>query len=200
MPTRRRRTRIGELARVDEVHPDPSLRVAGCLTLYAPAASFDQAARELGPALMRLLKPLGERRLTFLHAWRSGRWPTRRRSPPILAAAARAFREMGAGKGFDGGIRADATASAEVIALLAWTVRMDMGYGQVYLVPEHAPLVASLCQYGNLHVEVYDAALGARMRHAAGFGGLAEWEGICDERFAAGGAIPGRALSMGRGG
>jgi hypothetical protein len=182
----------------DEIHPDPSLRFAEGLVLYAPAPSFDEAARALAPALARLLKPTGGRTLTFLHASRSGRWPTRRRGPPILAESGRAFRELGAGKGFDGGIRVDARAAAAVIEPLAWSVRMDMGYGPVYLAPEHAPFVASLCQYGNLHVEGYDAGFVDWLRHAAGSAGLAEWtDGICDERWELGGAIPGRGLRLG---
>jgi hypothetical protein len=180
------------------VEPDPSLRFATCLVLFAPAPTFDEAARELGPALGRVVEAFGGRTLTFLHAWRSGRWPSRRRSPPVLAEAGRAFREMGAGKGFDGGIRVEAPSAGDVIAPLMRIVRMDVGYGQVFLVPDRGPFVASLCQYGNLHVDVYARRAVEPIREAAIFAGLAEWtDGICDERWETGGAIPGRAISLG---
>lgn len=184
----------------DAVQPDPGLRVAACLVLYAPAERFDDAAEGLGPALARMLEPFGGGTLTFLHALRSGRWPTRRRRPPVLAEAGRAFRAMGAGNGFDGGIRTDARAAAAVVTPLMWIVRMDMGYGLVFVAPDCAPFAASFCQYGNLHVDVYDAAAVPAIRASAHSAGLEEWiQGICDERFS-GAAIPGRALSMGRGG
>jgi hypothetical protein len=186
------------LARCDEVEPDPSLRFATCLILYAPAPTFDEAARELGPALGRVVEAFGGRTLTFLHAWPGGRWPTRRRTPPVLAEAGRAFREMGAGKGFDGGIRVESTAAGDVIAPLMRIVRMDMGYGQVFLAPDRGPFAASLCQYGNLHVDVYARRAVELIREAAISAGLAEWtDGICDERWERGGAIPGRSLWLG---
>jgi hypothetical protein len=182
----------------DAVGSDPALRVAECLVLYLPGDSFDQVAKEMGPVLGRVLAPFGARTLTFLHALRSGRWPTRRRSPPVLATSAAQFLQMGVGNDFAGGIRVPAEDAASVLEPLMWSVRMDMGYGLVYIAADNAPFVASLCQYGNLHVEVYAADAVATIREAARAAGLAEWpDGICQERFT-GGAIPGRALSVGR--
>jgi hypothetical protein len=78
-----------------------------------------------------------------------------------------------------------------------WSVRMDMGYGPVYIAADGAPFVASLCQYGNLHVEAYTADAIATLHQAARAAGFAEWtDGVCRERFS-GGAIPGRGLLVG---
>jgi hypothetical protein len=182
----------------DALEPDPAIRWAESLVLYLPERDLDETARELGPALARILEALGGRTLTFLHASRSQRWPTRRRTPTVLADAGRAFRSMGAGKSFYGGIRVAASGCASVLAPVLWSTRMDFGYGPVFVAADGVPLVASLCQYANLHVDVYSRAVAAAIREAAQAAGLAEWtDGICDERFAADGAIPGRRLSLG---
>ncbi|HSU18041.1 hypothetical protein [Longimicrobium sp.] len=181
----------------DAVEPDPALRVAESFVIHHPTHRIDEAAEEMGPALGQMLAPFGDAALTFLHAPKSGRWPTRRRSPPILAMSAEEFREMGAGKSFDGGIRIDASAAAAVFAPLMWTVRMDIGYGPVFIAPGRAPFVASLCQHGNLHVNVYDAAAVGPLRDAARDAGFVEWtDGTCRERTGEG-AIPGRGLFTG---
>ncbi|HYH80443.1 MAG TPA: hypothetical protein VEX86_11625 [Longimicrobium sp.] len=185
----------------DPVKPDPAIRWAESFILYLPARDLDETARELGPALGRMLAPLGGRTLTLLHAMRTGRWPTPREDPAVLADAARDFRAMGAGESFDGGIRVDAADPADVAAVLApllWGVRMDMGYGFVYIAPDGVPFLASLCQYANLHVDVYSKDVAAAIRTAARAAGFEEWnDGMCDERFADGGAIEGRGLRMG---
>lgn len=186
------------VAMCDALEPDPAIRWAESLILYLPERGLDDTARELGPALARMLAALGGHTLTFLHASRSARWATRRRSPPVLADSARALRSMGAGKRFDGGIRAAGVGCAAVLEPLLWSTRMDAGYGQVFVAADGVPLVASLCQYANLHVDVYSRAVAAAIRDAARDAGLAErTDGTCDERFAAGGAIPGRRLSLG---
>src|SRR6185312_8036024 len=94
--------------------------------------------------------------------------------PPVLAQAAAAFRAIGAGDGFNGGIRVDASAAELVIAPLLWCVRMDMGYGEVYVAPDRGGFTASLCQYGNVHLEVYDVGAVGEILEAARAAGLAE--------------------------
>jgi hypothetical protein len=184
----------------DPVQADPAVRWAESLILYLPTHDLDETARELGPALGRMIGALDGRTVTLLHAMRSGRWPVPREEPAVLADAADAFRAMGAGESFDGGIRADAANAADVagvIAPLLWSVRMDMGYGLVYIAPDGVPLLASLCQYGNLHVDVYSQEVAAAIRDAARAAGFEEWtDGMCDERFAVDGAILGRGLRM----
>jgi hypothetical protein len=179
------------------VKPDPAIRWAESFILYLPAPGIEETAKELGPALARLLEPLGDRMLTFIQARRTGRWPTPRRSPPVLAKAAADFREMGAGGSFEGALRVAAADAEAVLTAVLWSVRMDIGYGPVYLAPDHAPFVASLCQYANLHVDVYAADAPAAIRDAARAAGLEEWtDGMCDERFEPGGAIPGRGIRL----
>lgn len=187
-------------AACEDAQPDPTLRFAGPLVLYAPAERFDGSVVAMGMALPRLLEPLGARTLTFLHASPLGRWPTRRRTPPVLADSARAFRAMGAGKVFGGGIRVAVADAAAVVAPLMWTMRMDAGYGPVYFATDGAPLVASFCQHGNLHLDIYDPDVLGALRESAPSAGLEEAiDGVCRERFATDGAIPGRRLVMTRG-
>lgn len=185
------------IERADPVQPDPAIKWAESLILYLPLDDLEQTGQELGPALGRLLERLGGRTLTFLHAMRDGRWPSGRSGPRELAEAGRAFREMGAGESFDGGLRADAADSAAVFAPLLWNVRMDIGYGMVFIAFDGAPIVASLCQYANLHVDVYSRDAAAAIRDAAHAAGFAEWiDGMCDERMSKGGAIEGRGIRI----
>jgi hypothetical protein len=181
----------------DAFEPDPAMRFAETFVIHRPTHRIDEAAEEMGPALARMLAPFGGTTLTFLLAPKNGRWPTRRRSPPILEQSAARFREMGVGKRFKGGIRIDASAAAVVFSPLMWSVRMDIGYGPVLIAADEAPFVASLCQHMNLHVDVYDAAAAATIREAARAAGFVEWtDGVCRERIADG-AIAGRGLLVG---
>lgn len=181
----------------DEVTPEPAVRWAESMILYLPTRRIDQTAEELGPALERLLAPWDACTLTFLHALRNGRWPTRRRGPPVLADSAARFRAMGAGKRFNGGILVAAADAAAVLSPLLPAVRMDIGYGPVYLAADGGPFVASVCQYLNLHVDLYAPGAAAMVRDAASAAGFAEWtDGICDERITPGGRIPGCGISV----
>lgn len=179
----------------DDIVPDPSIRWVGNLILYLPTDDLEETARGVGPALGRMAEALGQRRLALLNAWRAGNWITPRTDPSVLAAAADAFRAMGADDAFNGGIEVGAAEAGTVLEPLLWCVRMDAGFGSIYITAGDAPFTATLCQYANLHVEVYSAQEMERIRGAARSAGFAEWtNGMCDERFAAGGAIPGREL------
>lgn len=181
----------------DTIEPDPVIRWAESMVLYLPTPRIDQVAEEMGPALARLLAPFGARTLTLLQAWPNGRWPTRRRTPPVLADAARRFRAIGAGTSFTGGIRVPAEEAAAVLAPLLWSVRMDAAFGPVYMAAGGAPLVFSLCQYLNLHLDIYSPDAAATVRETAPAAGFAEpVDGTCRERSEASGAIPGRALIL----
>jgi len=180
----------------DEGEPDPRVRCAETFILYVDADTADEAARETGPALGRMIDALGGTAVTALLATRRARWPTRRREPPVLARAARELRAFGAGKGFSGGIRAGASAAGALLEPLLWSVRMEPDYGLVFLAPDRAPFVATLCQYLNLHVDVYDAGAVPAIRAAAREAGFVEpVDGGCAERFSSGG-IPGRRLAV----
>jgi hypothetical protein len=181
----------------DAFEPDAAVRFAESFVIHRPTHRIGEAAEEMGPALARMLAPFGGTTLTFLLAPKNGRWPTRRRSPPTLVKPAAAFRKMGAGKSFDGGIRIDASAAAAVFSTLMWSVRMDIGYGPVFIAADEAPFVASLCQHMNLHVDVYDAAVVETVREAARAADFVEWTGgVCRERSGEG-AITGRGLFVG---
>jgi hypothetical protein len=176
------------------IEPDPALRVAESVVVHLPMNRVAEEAKALGPALGRMATLLGASALTFLHAPRNGRWPARRRSPTVLRESAEAFRVIGAGKGFDGAIRVPAADAGTVVEPLVCPVRMDVGYGPVFIAMEGTPVIANLCQYVNLHVDVYDAEAIPGVREAAREAGFVEPEGgMCYERETDG-AIPGRRL------
>jgi hypothetical protein len=182
----------------DPIEPDPAIRWAESMTLYLPGRGIAETGRELGPALARVLMPFEERTITLIHSFRTGGWVTGRRGgPPELMEADRSFRVIGAGKMFTGAIRVAADDAAAVLVPLLWMVRLDAGYGEVFIGAGDAPVVASLCKYANLHVDVYSADAVAAIREAARDAGFAEVpDGICRERIGEGGAIPGRALRV----
>ena len=166
------------------------------LILQLPAASLDELAASLPDAMERLLAALGGDAATFVHLSRRARWPTRRRSPSVLADAARRFRELGARGGFNGGIRAGRGSLAGVVAPLFWSTRMDGGYGEVYFALGGAPVVGSLCRYGNLHLEVYGRGAPEPVRKAVAPAGFEVLPHMCEERFGAGGKIEGRRIRV----
>lgn len=182
----------------DDIPEAPSPPFAGSATLQLPAESLDALVAALPDAVARLLEALGEDSAMFLHLSRGARWPTRRRTPPQLADAARRFRAMGAGKGFNGGIQADRASLAEVLVPLFWSTRMDGDYGEVYFALGSAPVIASPCRYGNLHLEAYGEGWPERVREAAGAAGFDQLQGPqdCHERFGPGGRIEGRSFRV----
>lgn len=151
----------------------------------------------LAKALRRVSEALGEGRMTFVLAGRSQRWPTRRRTPAVLGEAARRLREVGAGGGFNGGISVDGDSFAEVVPALFWHARMEPGYGPVFFGPDDAPLTGTFCQYGNLHLQMYDEDAVARTDAALAAAGFVDvGDAGCREVFSADGSIAGRELRI----
>ncbi|HEX2203493.1 MAG TPA: hypothetical protein VHG91_09360 [Longimicrobium sp.] len=166
-------------------------------TLADRELDVDAFAEELPRGLGRLFEALGVDEVTFLHVARTGRWPSERRHDRTIVAASEAFRALGAGEGFDGGIVADLGSLAEVVRPLFWSVRAAPDYGDVYFGGAGAPVVASLCQYGSLHLSVYGAEWHARVREAAADAGLLEVPDLdCGGYAPGGGRIPERQLEV----
>ena len=177
--------------------PEPAARAPrhdGSMILVPRESRSEGGMDDLADAVARLMASEGDATLTLLHVSRAGRWPAERRTPPVLAGAAAWFRSIGAGEDFDGAIQADAASLREILSALYPCVRMDMGYGDVFFAPDRAPWVASLCQYGNLHLDTYGAGAAMRLAVASVDAGL-----VAVEECGAGepGAIPFRALDVG---
>lgn len=166
-------------------------------TLADRELDADAFAEEMPRALGRLLEALGVGEVTFLHVARTGRWPSERRHDRTIVAASEAFRALGAGEGFDGGIVADLGSLGEVARPLFWSVRADPGYGDVYFGGAGAPVVASFCPYGSLHLSVYGAEWHARARAAAAGAGWMEVPDLeCSSYAPGGGRIAERQLEL----
>jgi hypothetical protein len=182
----------------DDIPETDAPPFSGQLALELPADDLDGLAAGLPDAAGRLLGALGGDALTLLHFSRSARWPSPRRSPPQLAEAGKRLRAFGAGKGFNGGIRADRDSLAEVLVPVFWYTRLDAGYGEVHFGFGEAPVVGTLCKYGNLHCSVYGEEWPERARRAAVAAGFHELAGTheCRERFGVGGRIEGRMLRL----
>ncbi|HEU0051745.1 MAG TPA: hypothetical protein VFQ39_01165 [Longimicrobium sp.] len=166
----------------------------GVMIFAAPSPDRDEALDELAAGLVRLMETQGDSTLTFLHTARDRSWPSPRTTPAVLADAAAWFRAAGAGEEFDGALRTGADGLRELLRALAWSVRMDMGYGDVFFAPDRSPWVGSLCQYANLHLDVYGRGEAVRVASAASRAGLVAVE-ECGEREE-GGAIPFRELRV----
>jgi hypothetical protein len=182
----------------DDIPETDAPPFAGQVVLELPADDLDDLVAALPDAVGRLLAALGGDALTLLHFSRSARWPSPRRSPPQMADAGKRFRALGAGKGFNGGIRADRASLAEVLVPVFWCTRLDAGYGEVLFGFGEAPVVGTLCKYGSLHCSVYGEEWLERVRRAADAAGFEELAGPheCGERFGAGGRIEGRTLRL----
>jgi len=173
---------------------DPLPRYAGELVLHLPVVGAEARAAALPGAVARLLEAVDQTGLTFVQVGRIAPWTSRRRRPPELAESSRRLRALGAGKGFNGALRADLASLGEVLEPLFWMERMDAGYGDVLFAPPAAPFTGSFCQYGNLHLHVYaDDALLRTLRHAADAAGFEELE---DFSACGGEAIEGREIEI----
>jgi len=166
----------------------------GELVLHLPLMSPEARAAALPGAVRRIMESVDQPRLTFVQVGRIAPWTSRRRNPPELAKSSRRLRALGAGKGFNGALRADLASLGEVLEPLFWMERMDAGYGDVLFAPPAATFTGALCQYGNLHLHVYgDDALLRALRHAADAAGFEELE---DFSACGGESIEGREIEI----
>lgn len=174
--------------------PDAALPpFAGELVLHLERPDAESRAAALPGAVARMLEAVDQTGLAFVQVGRIAPWTSRRRRPPELVESSRRLRALGAGKGFNGALRADLASLGEVLEPLFWMERMDAGYGDVLFAPPSAPFTGSLCQYGNLHLHVYAEDLLRTLGHAADAAGFDELEGF----WACGGeAIEGRELRI----
>lgn len=174
---------------------DRAIPFAGTLALGVAdeELELEAYAAALPAAVVRLMEELRVEGITLLQRRSDAPW-TAVLDHPALAAAGRAFRALGEWKHFDGGVAADRESAAVVLGQLFHAVRRDMGLGEIYFALRGTPVVGSLCQYGNLHLEVYGGGGVDEVERAARRAGLAPAE--CMERWGDGGRIEGRQLRM----
>lgn len=172
-----------------------AFRFAGMLVLESGHTDAGVFAAWLPEAWGRVMDSLGWERLSFLLLGRGATWLSGRDDFPPLSAAFAALRRAGVDEEFRGAITVDRASLYEVLPALFWLTRCDPDR-PVSFGAEGAAFRCELCQYGNLHVELYDKGLRDALREAAGRAGFVEGEGMCDERFSADGRIEGRRIEL----
>ena len=180
----------------------PMPRFAGPPLVLAPAtasARIDRYATQLARATARWMTAMGWPTLHALglsprSAWQ-GRTDAQRPPYPALARALARLPAPGLPARFRGALVFSAAGCAQALPLCFWAARCGtLGDGPL-LGAADQPWVASLCQHGNLHVEVYDAGLRERLLHTATASGWAPVQGACARSFGrAQAGIPGRNL------
>lgn len=181
----------------DDIDAGPPPPYGGSLPLSVEADRVEALPGALAAAIGAMMAEIGADTAGFVHVARSAPWTSPREHPRADAANA-FFRRIGAGERTGDAIVADRASLGEALEAVFWCGRLDAGYGETYLTLGDAPAFASVCQYGNLHVDVYDAAWLDRLREIAARAGFTAVETPpgCDERFGDGGAIDGRELRM----
>jgi hypothetical protein len=118
---------------------------------------------------------------------------TGRVHPPLRRARQR-LQALGLPAGFAGALQFDAADLPELMPLWFWTARCRAAACGPYAGAPDLPLMASLCQYGFLHLEVYDTALLQRLDTLGPRCGWRLVQGPCPEAYAQGPAVTGRRL------
>ena len=149
-------------------------------------ARIDRYVRRLARGLARLLPALGAGHWLVLPLQRRAWWAgatDERGAYPALARARSALPRLP--RRFAGGLRFGADSAEAAVRLWFWSRRRAAPAGDAWATAGTLPLMVSLCQYGNLHLEVYDAGLLRRLDEVAAACGLAPTPGSrCDDRFA----------------
>lgn len=152
----------------------------------------DHYAARLARALGLLLPALGAAWWSVLPLHRHARWAGADEAAPAYPPLARARAGLlqaepgrpAMGSRFAGALQFDAASATQAVPLWFWVSRCGALPGEAYAAADELPLLASLCQYGNLHLSVYDRGLLRRLDRVAAGCGFAPIDGlVCRELF-----------------
>ncbi|MBK8171363.1 MAG: hypothetical protein IPK60_13595 [Sandaracinaceae bacterium] len=167
-------------------------RFVGASRFACAAEDVSEFPQRLGDALALTLEQLGYRSVIAAMERRVP-WLAQSNDFPPVAEALDALRGRFLTSDFDGGLEADLADISALTATLFWLTRGCASLPQIYFVTASAPWVGSLCQYGVLHVEFFDASERTRFTGAAMGNGF-EVTQECTDPYSCHGAINGRAI------
>lgn len=182
----------------DDFPYDPRrFRHAGSLVLTTEHDEVGNFLAWLPGALDQVMAETGCESLSCLPVGRRAGWLSERDDYAPLAEAGAALRGFGITPDSHGGIVVDRGSVGEVLVPLFWLARCDTSR-EIWIGADGASFVANFCQYGNLHVYVYDREMVARLREAALRAGFVEVDDAmgCSDRFSSDGSIEGRQIEI----
>lgn len=104
---------------------------------------------------------------------------------------------LGLTKEYSGGIIIDHETIEPFLTSIFWIVRCNAATPNISITAKDAPIIATLCKYGNFHFECYDKAEEKKLEEALLSTGFAIAEdGVCMEHFSDDGIIEGRRIPL----
>ncbi|MCB1493567.1 MAG: hypothetical protein KDJ77_17515 [Rhodobiaceae bacterium] len=180
--------------------PDPGLppfERARFLVGELDAASMEAFTSAIGDAVLRLCAAMGWERLSVLPMVRAS-IIVQDNDFADADAATRTLADTGLTKDFSGAISGPAKDVAPLFGPLFWIARCNACAPYICFGAPGSATVGTLCQYANIHFDVYDTAEADALADALVASGFdVPDDGICGERFSETGAIEGRRLDLG---
>jgi len=155
----------------------------GGFVLTIPAQSFRGLTGKIGNELSNLAQILNTDSLIFLRAYDKP-WRFQKSDYGPAIKALKYLKDNGVKSGFNGAIEVKKTELVNFGIHLAWMVRSVAALTEINFIDPHQNILASLCQYGNLHLYTMNKKTHLMLEkfvQKSNFEYLSE--NVCQERF-----------------
>lgn len=166
------------------------------LIVEMTAGTFDDFTANVGRSFSRLADAMHWEEFALISDCRRPILAQDNDFPPVRQAEDRLL-HLGFTKTDANGFVADTEGLSAILGNLFWIARCNASAPYILISPGESATVATLCKYGNFHVDFYRMEERARFESKLPQSGLEiEMDGICRERFSDDGAISGRMLQI----
>lgn len=185
------------LAMIDPLEsPPPDIpRPESCIA-ETEATSFDQFLELIGPAFIKLSEVMDWKEIHFITAYRDA-YLTQKNDYPPAERAAEELKKLGIGDDYAGGVIAKRNETFMVLGPFFTLQRYNASAPYVNFAAAGFSVVGTLCKYGNIHFDCYEAHEFILLKEAllqSGF--TVPVDGICEDKFSHSDLCEGRRIAL----
>jgi len=185
------------LQQSDPFEPSPpQIADSGSLIAELPCKTFDLFAKTIGGKIEALCHAMSRDVLLVLPVSATPFLVQENDYPPVERATA-ALIDMGLATDFPGGLVLQPSSAARVFGHLFWIVRCNASAPYIAFAAGGSSVVGTLCDYGNIHFDTYQATEKVQLADAlteVGFN--IPPDGMCEEKFSDESAVEGRRMVL----
>ncbi len=168
----------------------------GSVIAELPSKDFETFTTKIGRRLKALAEQMGWEELLIISDAKSSYLNQDNSHPPVQNAEKR-LKSLGLTKEHKGGIILSLDSVEDFFSAIFWIVRCNATAPEISITAKSAPVIGTLCKYGNIHFECYDEAEERKLQKALIHADFAIAEGgACEEHFSEDGTIEGRSISL----
>lgn len=179
----------------DSFSPNPgSLESVGSPIVTIPAASMEDFAQRFGGVFTKLAEALDWSEFVVISGARLPLLAQDNGYPPVVDAQ-NSLLQAGLTKTGYHGLSCDLEGFVSILGALFWIARCNAAAPHILFSAIGSASVGTLCQYANIHYDIYDRAEADRLQDALDpHGFFALPDGVCREIFTPAPGVPGQAI------